>query len=136
MPVLKIKRVYNPPGDDDGARVLVDRLWPRGLSKDKAAVDLWLKDIAPSDGLRKRFHGKPEDWEQFRAAYADELDEAVAHAAVQTLREQLRQGPVTLLFAARDEHHNNAVALEEWLEHRAGHPRHPRPTEQPPGGGT
>ena len=123
MPVLKIKRVYDPPGDDDGARVLVDRLWPRGLSKDKAVLDLWLKDIAPSDGLRKRFHGNPEGWEQFRAAYARELEEPLAHAAVQTLRERLRAGPVTLLFAARDEHRNNAVALKEWLEHRGGRAR-------------
>jgi uncharacterized protein YeaO (DUF488 family) len=123
MPVLKIKRAYDAPGDDDGARILVDRLWPRGLTKDKAAVDLWLKDIAPSDGLRKRFHGKPEDWEQFRAAYAGELEEPVAHAAVQTLRERLREGPVTLLFAARDEHRNNAVALKAWLEHRVGQTR-------------
>jgi uncharacterized protein YeaO (DUF488 family) len=125
MPALKIKRVYDLPGDDDGVRILVDRLWPRGLSKDKAAVNLWLKDIAPSDGLRKRFHGKPEDWEQFRAAYAGELEEPVAHSAVQTLRERLHQGPVTLLFAARDEHHNNAVALKEWLERHArrGPPR-------------
>jgi uncharacterized protein YeaO (DUF488 family) len=120
MPALKIKRVYDPPGDDDGARILVDRLWPRGLSKDMATLDLWLRDIAPSDGLRKRFHGNPEDWEQFRAAYAEELKEPLAHAAVQTLRERLREGPVTLLFAARDENRNNAVALKEWLEHRAG----------------
>ncbi len=123
MPALKIKRVYAPPGDDDGARILVDRLWPRGLSKDKAALDFWLRDIAPSDGLRKRFHGNPEDWEQFRAAYAEELKEPLAHAAVQTLRERLREGPVTLLFAARDENHNNAVALKEWLEQRAGRAR-------------
>lgn len=119
MPALKIKRVYDPPGDDDGARILVDRLWPRGLSKDKAALDLWLKDIAPSDGLRKRFHGKPDDWARFRAAYADELKEPAAHSAVQTLRERLREGQVTLLFAARDMHRNNAVALKEWLEHHA-----------------
>lgn len=123
MPALKIKRIYAPPGDDDGARILVDRLWPRGLSKDKAALDFWLRDIAPSDGLRKRFHRNPEDWEQFRAAYAEELKEPLAHAAVQSLRERLREGPVTLLFAARDENHNNAVALKEWLEHRAGRAR-------------
>lgn len=127
MPVLKIKRVYASPGDDDGARILVDRLWPRGLSKGKAAIDLWLKEVAPSDGLRRRFHGKPEDWEQFRAAYAVELEDPVAHSAVQTLRERLRQGPVTLLFAARDEDHNNAVALKEWLEHGAGHARRSQP---------
>jgi uncharacterized protein YeaO (DUF488 family) len=123
MPVLKIKRVYVSPGADDGARILVDRLWPRGLSKDKAAVDLWLRDVAPSDGLRKRFHGKPEDWEQFCAAYANELEEPIALSAVQTLRERLREGSVTLLFASRDEHHNNAVALKAWLEHGASHAR-------------
>jgi uncharacterized protein YeaO (DUF488 family) len=123
MPAPKIKRVYDPPADDDGARVLVDRLWPRGLSKDKAAVDLWLKDIAPSDGLRKRFHGNPEAWEQFCAAYAHELQEPLAQAALQTLRQRLRAGPVTLLFAARDAHRNNAVALKEWLQHSGGRPR-------------
>lgn len=89
---LKIKRVYDLPGEDDGACILVDRLWPRGLPKDKTAIGLWLKDIAPSDGLRKRFHGDPEDWEQSRAAYTDELEEPVARSAVQTLRERLRPG--------------------------------------------
>ena len=128
MPVLKIKRVYDPPGREDGARVLVDRLWPRGLSKDKAALDLWLKEIAPSDALRKRFHGNPEGWEQFSAAYARELEEPLAHAAVQTLRQRLREGPVTLLFAARDAHRNNAAALKEWLEHRG---RRARPIPPP-----
>jgi uncharacterized protein YeaO (DUF488 family) len=120
MPALKTKRIYDPPGDDDGARILVDRLWPRGISRDKAAVHLWLRDIAPSDGLRKRFHGHPEDWEQFRAAYAEELREPLAHAAVQTLREHSRHGPVTLLFAARDAEHNNAVALRAWLRSHPG----------------
>jgi uncharacterized protein YeaO (DUF488 family) len=80
-------------------------------------------DIAPSDGLRKRFHGNPEGWEQFRAAYAHELEEPLVHAAVQTLRPRLRVGPVTRLFAARDEHRNNAVAQKAWLRRRGGRTR-------------
>jgi uncharacterized protein YeaO (DUF488 family) len=115
----KIKRIYEPADPGDGARVLVDRLWPRGVAKDRAAIDLWLKDISPSDALRNRFHGKPEDWDAFRAAYAAELEGEPAQAAVKTLREQLRQGPVTLLYAARDEDHNNAAALKAWLEQQS-----------------
>jgi uncharacterized protein YeaO (DUF488 family) len=111
-----LKRIYDPPSPGDGARILVDRLWPRGIAKAKARIDLWLKDIAPSDALRKRFHGKPEDWAAFRAAYAKELEGATAQAAVKELRGYLRKGPVTLLYAARDEQHNNAVALRAWLE--------------------
>ncbi|PWC53937.1 DUF488 domain-containing protein [Azospirillum sp. TSO22-1] len=116
MSVLAIKRVYDAPGAGDGVRILVDRLWPRGISKDKAGIDLWLKDIAPSDALRKRFHGHPEDWEEFRAAYAVELQGDAAQAAVADLHERLRDGPVTLLYAARDEARNNAVALKMWVE--------------------
>ena len=115
---IKLKRVYEAPAASDGTRVLVDRLWPRGIAKDKAKVDLWLKDIAPSDELRKRFHGHPEDWDDFRKAYAAELKEA--GEAVKELRGHLRKGPVTLLYAARDEEHNNAVALKQWLARRRG----------------
>ncbi|APG92039.1 uroporphyrin-III c-methyltransferase [Sinorhizobium americanum] len=111
-----MKRVYAAPEASDGTRILVDRLWPRGIAKDKARIDLWLKDIAPSDALRERFHGKPEDWEAFCEAYAQELEEEAAQAAVKELRDLLKQGPVTLLYAARDENHNNAVALKAWLE--------------------
>jgi uncharacterized protein YeaO (DUF488 family) len=117
--VLTIKRIYEPVGADDGARILVDRLWPRGIAKAKARIDLWLRDIAPSDALRKRFHGKPEEWSEFRAAYFAELKGEAAEAAAQELFERLAQGPVTLLYAARDEEHNNAVALKAWLERRA-----------------
>lgn len=113
---LSIRRVYEPPTDGDGTRVLVDRLWPRGMSKDKARIDLWLKDIAPSDTLRRHFHGKPDDWDAFCAAYAVELEGAAALAAVRELADRAQNGPVTLLYAARDEHHNNAVALKAWLE--------------------
>jgi uncharacterized protein YeaO (DUF488 family) len=113
---LVLKRVYEPPHADDGTRILVDRLWPRGIAKAKAKIDLWLKDIAPSDGLRKRFHGKPDDWDAFRAAYFAELKGAAAQAAVKELLDCLQSGPVTLLYAARNEQQNNAVALKAWLE--------------------
>ncbi|HWA44632.1 MAG TPA: DUF488 family protein [Hypericibacter adhaerens] len=112
---LKVKRVYDAPAAGDGTRILVDRLWPRGLAKDEAKIDLWLKAIAPSDALRKRFHGHPENWDRFCAAYEKELAGPEAQAAAQELHERLRQGPVTLLYASRDEHHNNAVALKAWL---------------------
>jgi uncharacterized protein YeaO (DUF488 family) len=121
MASLRLKRVYEAPEPGDGARILVDRLWPRGLAKDKARIDLWLKDIAPSDALRKRFHGHPDEWDVFREAYAAELEGDAAQAAVSELLDRLAQGPVTLIYAARDESHNNAVALKAWLErYRAG----------------
>ncbi len=113
---FRIKRVYAPAAADDGLRVLVDRLWPRGIAKEKARIDLWLKDIAPSEALRRRFHGEPSKWQEFVAAYDGELRREPASAAVASLREHLRRQPVTLLYAARDETHNNAVALKEWLE--------------------
>lgn len=113
---LAVKRVYAVPEAGDGVRILVDRLWPRGIAREKAGIDLWLKDIAPSDALRKRFHGKPDDWDEFRDAYAGELEGAAAQVAVADLRDRLRDGAVTLLYAARDEERNNAVALRMWLE--------------------
>ena len=113
-----VKRGYEAPDAGDGTRILVDRLWPRGIARDRARIDLWLKDIAPSHELRRRFHGKPDDWEAFRAAYAAELVAEPTQAAVRDLRASLRDGPVTLLYAARDESHNNAVALKAWLERR------------------
>jgi uncharacterized protein YeaO (DUF488 family) len=116
MTALALKRIYEPPDASDGTRILVDRLWPRGIARDKARIDLWLKEVAPSDALRKRFHGKPDDWDAFRAAYFAELEAAAVQAAVQNLLEHLRKGPVTLLYAARDQRRNNAVALRAWLE--------------------
>ena len=113
---FRIKRVYDQPAADDGLRVLVDRLWPRGIDKGKARIDLWLKDIAPSDALRRSVHGDPTKWDEFVAAYGRELAQEPAATAVASLREQARKQPVTLLYAARDEIHNNAVALKEWLE--------------------
>jgi len=113
---LRIKRVYQLPDTEDGVRVLVDRLWPRGLSREKARIDLWLKEIAPSDALRHRFHDNPAAWEDFKTAYCAELQQPPAQSAVRDLLERLSREPVTLLFAARDETRNNAVALKEWLE--------------------
>jgi uncharacterized protein YeaO (DUF488 family) len=118
MMSIRLKRVYEPPAASDGTRILVDRLWPRGISKDKARVDLWLKDIAPSGALRKRFHNKPEDWDEFCEAYYSELRAAGAHAA-QDLLDRLRSGPITLLYAARNEERNNAVALKSWVERQS-----------------
>ena len=112
---LAVKRVYAPPSDGDGLRVLVDRLWPRGVTKDKARIDLWLKEIAPSHELRKRFHGHPDLWGEFKAAYARELTQEPARLHVNEVLERLRETPVTLLYAARDEDRNNAVALRDWL---------------------
>jgi len=114
-----IKRVYAPGARSDGFRVLVDRLWPRGVSKQKAHVDLWLKEIAPSDDLRRRVHSGATTWDAFVAAYGRELEQEPAHSAARMLRERRRQELVTLLYAARDEAHNNAVALKGWLEKRS-----------------
>jgi uncharacterized protein YeaO (DUF488 family) len=115
---LRVKRVYQPISDEDGTRILVDRLWPRGISKDKARIDAWLKDVSPSDTVRRRFHAKPEHWDEFYSAYAAELEGESARPAVETLLECLRKGPVTLLYAARNEDRNNAVALKAWVEQR------------------
>jgi uncharacterized protein YeaO (DUF488 family) len=115
---LKVKRVYDPPVGGDGTRILVDRLWPRGISKDKARIDLWFKDLAPSGALRKRFHSQPDKWDAFCEAYHAELQGTAALAAAENLLDRLHSGPVTLLYAARDARKNNAVALKAWLEGR------------------
>lgn len=113
MTQLLLKRVYDPPAETDGTRILVDRLWPRGISKDR--IDLWLKDIAPSDALRRQFHGQPEHWDAFCAAYAAELEGEPARTALGILNERRKAGRVTLLYAARDGARNNAMALKLWL---------------------
>lgn len=112
--MIKIKRVYDPPDPGDGRRVLVDRLWPRGLSKDAARLDEWLKEIAPTDGLRKWFGHDPDRWEEFRKRYREELD--LQGGLLEPLRTEARQGTVTLLFAAKDAGHNNAVVLKEMID--------------------
>lgn len=113
---LRIKRAYVEPAADDGFRILVDRLWPRGLSKDEADVDLWLKEIAPSTELRKWFGHEPDKWDEFRRRYHDELAER--GELVQQIRQHMKQGPVTLVYSAKDEVHNQAVALKEFLDKR------------------
>jgi uncharacterized protein YeaO (DUF488 family) len=113
---LTLKRAYDRPAASDGTRILVDRLWPRGIAKATAKIDLWLRDLSPSDALRKRFHAKSDDWDAFRAAYAKELKGEAAQAAVKILREHMRAGKVTLVYAAKDEAKNNAEALRLWLE--------------------
>jgi len=115
--MFKIKRIYEAPDDDDGYRVLVDRLWPRGLTKDVAAVDLWLKDIAPSSDLRTWFHHNVGRWDGFVARYLQELETSERSAAIRTLKAiEAEKGVVTLLFAAREETHNHAALLLGWLD--------------------
>lgn len=112
---LRVKRVYDPPATDDGFRVLIDRLWPRGLSKEHAALDLWDKDVAPSRELRTAFHHEGMSWEDFEKAYRAEV--AADGPAVAALRDQLSGHPVvTLLYATHDEAHNHAILLREALE--------------------
>lgn len=110
---LRIKRVYLPPEKSDGQRVLVDRLWPRGVSKDEAQLTLWLKEAGPTTDLRKWFGHDPARWEEFRSRYADELKD---NPAVATLRELAGKGDLTLLYSAHDEAHNQAVVLADFLE--------------------
>src|SRR6476660_6573983 len=110
---IKIKRAYEQPQKEDGLRILVDRLWPRGLTKEKASVDLWLKEIAPSTELRKWFAHDPEKWNEFRKKYLQELK--ANEEQVSIIKEHLKQGTVTLVYAARDEEHNEAHVLEELL---------------------
>jgi len=112
--MLKLKRVYEEPSKEDGFRILVERLWPRGLSKGRAAVDLWLKDVAPSPELRKWFGHDPARWEQFRQRYWSELGQK--KDLIDILKQKSEEGAVTLVYAARDEKHNSAVALKMFLE--------------------
>jgi uncharacterized protein YeaO (DUF488 family) len=106
---VKLKRAYERPAADDGVRILIDRLWPRGVSKADAAIDQWVKDVAPSTALRKWFGHDPARWQDFRRRYAGELRQHPEQLA--RLRALAKQGPITLVFSARDERHNDAVAL-------------------------
>jgi uncharacterized protein YeaO (DUF488 family) len=110
---IKLKRAYEPAAKADGTRVLVDRLWPRGVSKKAARIALWLREIAPSAELRKWFGHDPEKWSQFKKKYFRELDANTD--AVDQLRKLIRGGTVTLVYGAKDEEHNDAVALKEYL---------------------
>src|SRR6266480_548616 len=112
---VAIKRVYDQPEPGDGTRILVDRLWPRGLSKERAKVDAWLKEVAPSDELRRWFGHDPDKFAEFRKRYEAELASESGKEAMAKLRELVKRGHVTLLFAARDMEHNNAVVLRNVL---------------------
>lgn len=113
MPTPRVKRVYDAPASDDGMRILVDRLWPRGLAKEKAAIDLWAKSLAPSTGLRHAFHDHPDHWKEFVSAYRKELKGNPALAELKTLVGKQKS---TLLYASHDARHNNAVVLLQALK--------------------
>jgi uncharacterized protein YeaO (DUF488 family) len=114
--MFKLKRAYEEPSSEDGLRVLVERLWPRGVKKEDAKIDLWLKEIAPSTELRKWFGHDPARWGEFQKRYQAELAEK--RDQVRSLREQGREGTVTLIYAARDEEHNGALVLKQVLQRR------------------
>jgi uncharacterized protein YeaO (DUF488 family) len=114
--MFRLKRVYEEPSSEDGYRILVERLWPRGLSKERAAVDLWLKDVAPSPELRKWFNHDPAKWKEFQRRYREELKEK--KEAVKLLKQKGKEGTVTLVYAAHDEEHNGALVLKQLLERR------------------
>ena len=113
---IDLKRAYDPPAKSDGRRVLVDRVWPRGIAKDDLRIDAWLQDLAPSTELRKWFGHDPAKWDEFRKRYGRELEQR--SEALEELLDKARAGHVTLVFSARDTEHNNAVALREYLERR------------------
>ena len=114
-PALRVKRIYDPATTADGYRILVDRLWPRGVARKKANIEEWLKDIAPSTELRDWFAHRPERWQEFVTRYRAELATPAREADLRHLREQAKTGVVTLLYAAKDEARNNAVVLRDLL---------------------
>jgi uncharacterized protein YeaO (DUF488 family) len=114
--MIKLKRVYESPSPEDGLRILVDRLWPRGLTKERAAVDLWVKDVAPSTELRKWFGHDPDKWKQFQIRYKKELREN--KEALKVLKQKIKGHIVTLVYGARDEEHNEALVLKQILAGR------------------
>ncbi len=114
MDRIKLKRVYEEASREDGYRVLVERLWPRGLKKEQVAMDLWLKEVAPSPELRTWFGHDPAKWEEFKRRYRDELKEK--REQINLLQQKIREGTVTFVYAAHDEQHNAALALKEFLE--------------------
>jgi uncharacterized protein YeaO (DUF488 family) len=113
---IDLQRAYDPPAKSGGRRILVDRVWPRGIAKHDLRIDAWLKDLAPSTELRKWFGHDPKKWDEFRKRYARELEQR--SEALEELLEKARAGHVTLVFGAKDAEHNNAVALKEHLERR------------------
>ena len=115
--MIKLKRVYENPSEDDGLRILVERLWPRGFTKERAKISLWLKEVAPTPELRKLFGHDPARWEEFRRRYRVELEQN--QEQVKLLRQKDKEGTVTLVYAARDEKRNGAVVIKEFLEGEA-----------------
>lgn len=122
---VRIKRAYEPADPSDGVRVLVDRYWPRGLAREQAHIDNWLRNVAPSDSLRRWFGHDPVKWPEFRRRYLEEL--ARGSAALTQLRRLAQSGDLTLVYAARDQEHNNAVVLVEWLSLKGETGRSPSP---------
>jgi len=112
--MIKIKRIYDPPAEHDGFRILVDRLWPRGLTKEKAKVDLWLKEIAPSDQLRKWYTHDPKKWAEFKKKYSSELDQKTD--LIDQIVKKTKEGDLTFLFSSKEEKLNNPLALREYIE--------------------
>ena len=110
---VKLKRAYEPRATEDGRRILVDRLWPRGVSKERAAIDQWMKDISPSTALRKWFGHEPDRWDEFRQRYAKEVRQHVN--LLEELRSLAREGPITLVYSAHDEERNDAAELRELI---------------------
>ena len=113
---ISTKRAYEKPGKQDGMRVLVDRIWPRGIGKDEAHIDRWLKDVAPTNELRKWFNHEPQKWKEFKNKYFQELEGK--SEALEELLEMVHGGRITLVYGAKDQQHNNAIALKEYLENR------------------
>ncbi|MDY0039376.1 MAG: DUF488 family protein [Desulforhabdus sp.] len=114
--MIKLKRAYEAPGEDDGGRYLVDRLWPRGIARDDARLSDWLKDLAPSEELRKWFGHDPKRWKEFKQRYKLELRAAAKEQILEDLAQKAKRGNITLVFAAKDSEHNNAVVVKEVLE--------------------
>ena len=113
--MIKVKRVYEKPSQEDGTRLLVDRLWPRGVTKKSADIYIWLKEIAPSDNLRQWFSHDPQKWDEFKRRYRKELKEPVKSAILEQVKKLAKEDTITLLFAAKEEEYNNALALKDIL---------------------
>ncbi len=130
--MIRLKRAYEPMEPDDGRRVLVERLWPRGLRRDQAHFDEWLKDVAPSDSLRKWFHHDPDRWSEFEQRYGRELDSDAARTTIDDLVQRAASETVTLIYSAHDEEHNNAIVLKRMIERRLRRPsqKATRPTQR------
>jgi uncharacterized protein YeaO (DUF488 family) len=118
---VRIERAYEPPSEEGGQRVLVDRLWPRGVRREALAIDAWMKEVAPSDELRRWFGHDPSRWEDFAARYRSELCRKPAVDLVDQLVDRARHGPLTLVYGAKDEEHNQAVVLRDVIERKLAH---------------